>query len=93
MGRRSRKGKLIETSLLEAAMVFQEATLIESYLQEGKPNLLVCQSAASKLKMVLCQSMHVEIVSLKVFALYRSRRVDNDRRFIGPRERVANHEI
>ena len=30
------KGKLIETSLLESAMVFQEAAIMESHLQGGE---------------------------------------------------------
>ena len=34
------KGKLIETSLLEASLVFQEAAIMESYLQGGQAELI-----------------------------------------------------
>ena len=88
------KGKLIETSLLEAAMVFQEAALIESYLQEGKPEPIGMPVGSFKTKDGFMSINARRDSQFKSFCTLIGREEwISDSRFIGPRERVANHEI
>ena len=88
------KGKLIETSLLEAAMVFQEAALIESYLQEGKPEPIGMPVGSFKTKDGFMSINARRDSQFKSFCTLIGREEwISDSRFIGPRERVANCEI
>ena len=88
------KGKLIETSLLESAIVFQEAAIIESFLQDGKPEPIGMPVGSFKTKDGFMSINARRDVQFKSFcALIDREEWISDPRFIGPRERVANYEV
>jgi len=88
------KGKLIETSLLESAIVFQEAAIIESFLQDGKPEPIGMPVGSFKTKDGFMSINARRDGQFKSFcALIDREEWISDPRFIGPRERVANYEV
>ena len=88
------KGKLIETSLLESAIVFQEAAIIESFLQDGKPEPIGMPVGSFKTKDGFMSINARRDGQFKSFcALIDREEWISDPRFIGPRERVANCEV
>tara|TARA_B100000700_G_scaffold233023_1_gene258116 strand:- start:18 stop:1205 length:1188 start_codon:yes stop_codon:yes gene_type:complete len=88
------KGKLIETSLLESAIVFQEAAIIESFLQDGKPEPIGMPVGSFKTKDGFMSINARRDGQFKSFcALIDREDWISDPRFIGPRERVANYEV
>lgn len=88
------KGKLIETSLLESAMVFQEAAIIESFLQDGNPEPIGMPVGSFRTKDGFMSINARRDGQFKSFcALIDREEWISDPRFIGPRERVANYEV
>ena len=88
------KGKLIETSLLESAIVFQEAAIIESFLQDGKPEPIGMPVGSFKTKDGFMSINARRDGQFKSFcALIDREEWISDPRFIGPRERVANYKV
>ena len=88
------KGRLIETSLLESAIVFQEAAIIESFLQDGKPEPIGMPVGSFKTKDGFMSINARRDGQFKSFcALIDREEWISDPRFIGPRERVANYEV
>ena len=88
------KGKLIETSLLESAMVFQEAAIIESYLQGGDAEPMGMPVGSFKTKDGFMSINARRDTQFKSFCTVIGRRewID-DPRFVGPRQRVANRDF
>ena len=87
------KGKLIETSLLESAMVFQEAAIIESYLQGGDVEPIGMPVGSFKTKDGFMSINERRDSQFKSFCtvIGREKWVD-DPRFAGPRQRVVNRD-
>ena len=87
------KGKLIETSLLESAMVFQEAAIIESYLQGGDAEPIGMPVGSFKTKDGFMSINARRDSQFKSFCtvIGREKWVD-DPRFAGPRQRVVNRD-
>ena len=87
------KGKLIETSLLESAMVFQEAAIIESYLQGGDVEPIGMPVGSFKTKDGFMSINARRDSQFKSFCtvIGREKWVD-DPRFAGPRQRVVNRD-
>ena len=87
------KGKLIETSLLESAMVFQEAAIIESYLQGGDVEPIGMPVGSFKTKDGFMSINARRDSQFKRFCtvIGREKWVD-DPRFAGPRQRVVNRD-
>lgn len=88
------RGKLIETSLLESAMVFQEAAIIESYLQGGDVEPIGMPVGSFKTKDSFISINARRDTQFKSFCTVIGRRewID-DPRFVGPRQRVANRDF
>ena len=88
------RGKLIETSLLESAMVFQEAAIIESYLQGGDVEPIGMPVGSFKTKDSFMSINARRDTQFKSFCTLIGRRewID-DPRFVGPRQRVANRDF
>lgn len=88
------RGKLIETSLLESAMVFQEAAIIESYLQGGDAEPIGMPVGSFKTKDSFISINARRDTQFKSFCTVIGRRewID-DPRFVGPRQRVANRDF
>ena len=88
------KGKLIETSLLESAMVFQEAAIIESYLQGGDAEPIGMPVGSFKTKDGFMSINARRDTQFKSFCtvIGREEWID-DPRFVGPRQRVANRDF
>ena len=88
------RGKLIETSLLESAMVFQEAAIIESYLQGGDVEPIGLPVGSFKTKDSFISINARRDTQFKSFCTVIGRRewID-DPRFVGPRQRVANRDF
>ena len=88
------KGKLIETSLLESAMVFQEAAIIESYLQGGDAEPIGMPIGSFKTKDGFMSINARRNSQFKSFCtvIGREEWID-DPRFVGPRQRVANRDF
>ena len=87
------KGKLIETSLLESAMVFQEAAIIESYLQGGDAEPIGMPVGSFKTKDGFMSINARRDSQFKSFCtvIGREKWID-DPRFSGPRQRVINRD-
>ena len=87
------KGKLIETSLLESAMVFQEAAIIESYLQGGDVEPIGMPVGSFKTKDGFMSINARRDSQFKSFCtvIGREKWID-DPRFAGPRQRVVNRD-
>ena len=87
------KGKLIETSLLESAMVFQEAAIIESYLQGGDAEPIGMPVGSFKTKDGFMSINARRDSQFKSFCtvIGREKWID-DPRFAGPRQRVVNRD-
>ena len=87
------KGKLIETSLLESAMVFQEAAIIESYLQGGDAEPIGMPVGSFKTKDGFMSINARRDSQFKSFCtvIGRKKWID-DPRFAGPRQRVVNRD-
>ena len=87
------KGKLIETSLLESAMVFQEAAIIESYLQGGDAEPIGMPVGSFKTKDGFMSINARRDSQFKRFCtvIGREKWID-DPRFAGPRQRVVNRD-
>lgn len=88
------RGKLIETSLLESAMVFQEAAIIESYLQGGDVEPIGMPVGSFKTKDSFISINARRDTQFKSFCTVIGRRewID-DPRFVGPRQRVTNRDF
>ena len=88
------KGKLIETSLLESAMVFQEAAIMESHLQGGEAEPIGMPVGSFKTKDGFMSINARRDPHFKSFCtvIDREEWID-DPRFVGARERVANREF
>ena len=88
------RGKLIETSLLESAMVFQEAAIIESYLQGGDVEPIGMPVGSFKTKDSFMSINARRDTQFKSFCTLIGRRewID-DPRFVGPRQRVTNRDF
>ena len=88
------RGKLIETSLLESAMVFQEAAIIESYLQGGDVEPIGMPVGSFKTKDSFISINARRDTQFKSFCTVIGRQewID-DPRFVGPRQRVANRDF
>ncbi|MDC1171742.1 CoA transferase [Alphaproteobacteria bacterium] len=88
------RGKLIETSLLESAMVFQEAAIIESYLQGGDAEPIGMPVGSFKTKDSFISINARRDTQFKSFCTVIGRRewID-DPRFVGPRQRVTNRDF
>lgn len=88
------KGKLIETSLLESAMVFQEAAIMESHLQGGEAEPIGMPVGSFKTKDGFMSINARRDPHFKSFCTVIDRKewID-DPRFVGARERVANREF
>jgi crotonobetainyl-CoA:carnitine CoA-transferase CaiB-like acyl-CoA transferase len=88
------KGKLIETSLLESAMVFQEAAIMESHLQGGKAEPIGMPVGSFKTKDGFMSINARRDPHFKSFCavIGREEWID-DPRFVGPRERIANRDF
>lgn len=88
------KGKLIETSLLESAMVFQEAAIMESHLQGGEAEPIGMPVGSFKTKDGFMSINARRDPHFKSFCtvIGREEWID-DPRFVGARERVANREF
>ena len=88
------KGKLIETSLLESAMVFQEAAIIESYLQSGDAEPIGMPIGSFKTKDGFMSINARRNSQFKSFCtvIGREEWID-DPRFVGPRQRIANRDF
>jgi crotonobetainyl-CoA:carnitine CoA-transferase CaiB-like acyl-CoA transferase len=88
------RGKLIETSLLESAMVFQEAAIIESYLQGGDVEPIGMPVGSFKTKDSFMSINARRDAQFKSFCtvIGREEWID-DPRFVGPRQRVANRDF
>jgi crotonobetainyl-CoA:carnitine CoA-transferase CaiB-like acyl-CoA transferase len=88
------KGKLIETSLLESAMVFQEAAIMESHLQGGEAEPIGMPVGSFKTKDGFMSINARRDPHFKSFCavIGREEWID-DPRFVGPRERVANRDF
>ena len=88
------KGKLIETSLLESAMVFQEAAIIESYLQGGDAEPIGMPIGRFKTKDGFMSINARRNSQFKSFCtvIGREEWID-DPRFVGPRQRIANRDF
>ena len=88
------KGKLIETSLLESAMVFQEAAIIESYLQGGDAEPIGMPIGSFKTKDGFMSINARRNSQFKSFCtvIGREEWID-DPRFVGPRQRIANRDF
>jgi crotonobetainyl-CoA:carnitine CoA-transferase CaiB-like acyl-CoA transferase len=88
------KGKLIETSLLESAMVFQEAAIIESYLQGGDAEPIGMPVGSFKTKDGFISINARRDTQFESFCtlIGREEWID-DPRFVGPRQRVANGDF
>ena len=88
------RGKLIETSLLESAMVFQEAAIIESYLQGGDVEPIGMPVGSFKTKDSFISINARRDTQFKSFCtvIGREEWID-DPRFVGPRQRVANRDF
>ena len=88
------KGKLIETSLLESAMVFQEAAIMESYLQGGDAEPIGMPVGSFKTKDGFISINARRDTQFKSFcALIGREEWIDDPRFVGPRQRVANGDF
>ena len=87
------KGKLIETSLLESALVFQEAAIIESYLQGGDAEPIGMPVGSFKTKDGFMSINARRDSQFKRFCtvIGREKWID-DPRFAGPRQRVVNRD-
>ena len=87
------KGKLIETSLLESAMVFQEAAIIESYLQGGDVEPIGMPVGSFKTKDGFMSINARRDSQFKSFCtvIGREKWID-DPRFAGQRQRVVNRD-
>ncbi|PPR61013.1 MAG: Acetyl-CoA:oxalate CoA-transferase [Alphaproteobacteria bacterium MarineAlpha4_Bin2] len=88
------KGKLIETSLLESAMVFQEAAIMESHLQGGETEPIGMPVGSFKTKdgymsINARRDPHFQ----KLCTLIGKEHWIDDPRFADPRSRVQNREI
>jgi crotonobetainyl-CoA:carnitine CoA-transferase CaiB-like acyl-CoA transferase len=88
------KGKLIETSLLESALVFQEAAIIESYLQGGDAEPIGMPIGSFKTKDGFMSINARRDSQFKRFCtvIGREEWID-DLRFVGPRQRVTNRDF
>ncbi|MDC0158397.1 CoA transferase [Rhodospirillaceae bacterium] len=87
------KGKLIETSLLESAMVFQEAAIIESYLQGGEAEPIGMPVGSFKTKDGFMSINARRDSQFKSFCTVIGReKWIEDPRFSGPRQRVVNRD-
>jgi crotonobetainyl-CoA:carnitine CoA-transferase CaiB-like acyl-CoA transferase len=88
------KGKLIETSLLESAMVFQEAAIMESHLQGGEAEPIGMPVGSFRTKDGFMSINARRDLHFKSFCtvIGREEWID-DPRFVGARERVANREF
>ena len=87
------KGKLIETSLLESAMVFQEAAIIESYLQGGDAEPIGMSVGSFKTKDGFMSINARRDSQFKSFCTVIGRKKwIEDPRFAGPRQRVVNRD-
>mgnify|MGYP001247606212 FL=1 len=87
------KGKLIETSLLESAMVFQEAAIIESYLQGGDVEPIGMPVGSFKTKDGFMSINARRDSQFKSFCTVIGRKKwIEDPRFAGPRQRVVNRD-
>ena len=88
------KGKLIETSLLESAMVFQEAAIMESHLQGGEAEPIGMPVGSFRTKDGFMSINARRDPHFKSFCtvIGREEWID-DPRFVGARERVANREF
>jgi len=88
------KGKLIETSLLESAMVFQEAAIMESYLQGGDAEPIGMPVGSFKTKNGFISINARRDTQFKSFCtLIGKEEWIDDPRFVGPRQRVANGDF
>ena len=88
------KGKLIETSLLESAMVFQEAAIMESYLQGGDAEPIGMPVGSFKTKDGFISINARRDTQFKSFCtLIGKEEWIDDPRFVGPRQRVANGDF
>jgi crotonobetainyl-CoA:carnitine CoA-transferase CaiB-like acyl-CoA transferase len=88
------KGKLIETSLLESAMVFQEAAIMESYLQGGDAEPIGMPVGSFKTKNGFISINARRDSQFKSFCtLIGKEEWIDDPRFVGPRQRVANGDF
>jgi crotonobetainyl-CoA:carnitine CoA-transferase CaiB-like acyl-CoA transferase len=86
-------GKLIETSLLESAMVFQEAAIIESYLQGGDAEPIGMPVGSFKTKDGFMSINARRDSQFKSFCTVIGReKWTDDPRFAGPRQRVVNRD-
>ncbi len=88
------EGKLIETSLLEASLVFQEASIMESYLQGGQAEPIGMpvgsfETADGFMSINARRDPHFK----KLCTLIGKDEWLKDPRFIKPMDRVANREI
>ena len=88
------KGKLIETSLLEASLVFQEASIMESYLQGGQAEPIGMpvgsfETADGFMSINARRDPHFK----KLCTLIGKDEWLKDPRFIKPMDRVANREV
>ena len=88
------KGKLIETSLLEASLVFQEASIMESYLQGGQAEPIGMpvgsfETADGFMSINARRDPHFK----KLCTLIGKDEWPKDPRFIKPMDRVANREV
>ncbi|MDE0810548.1 MAG: CoA transferase [Alphaproteobacteria bacterium] len=88
------KGMLTETSLLESAMVFQEAAIMESHLQGGEAEPIGMPVGSFKTKDGFMSINARRDPHFKSFCtvIGREEWID-DPRFVGARERVANREF
>jgi crotonobetainyl-CoA:carnitine CoA-transferase CaiB-like acyl-CoA transferase len=88
------KGKLIETSLLESAIVFQEAAIMESYLQGGDAEPIGMPVGSFKTKDGFMSINARRDTQFKSFCtvIDREEWID-DPRFTGPRQRIANRDF
>ena len=88
------KGKLIETSLLESAMVFQEAAIMESYLQGGDAEPIGMPVGSFKTKNGFISINARRDTQFKSFCtLIGKEEWIDDPRFVGPRQRVTNGDF
>ena len=88
------KGKLIETSLLESAMVFQEAAIMESYLQGEDAEPIGMPVGSFKTKNGFISINARRDTQFKSFCtLIGKEEWIDDPRFVGPRQRVANGDF
>ena len=88
------KGKLIETSLLEASLVFQEAAIMESYLQGGQAEPIGMpvgsfETADGFMSINARRDPHFK----KLCTVIGKEEWLDDRRFVTPMDRVANREV